>query len=236
MFKILICDDEKNDAEVLRMHMEKYAEEHTLNCSMTVSEDPADIMNDGESYDIALLDVQTGEISGLQLAEELKRRNKNTAFFFITNYNGYQDEAMDLRAFRFLIKPIELERLYSGLDKAFEYINNFYGDVFIFAGAGDGAYRRIDINDIIYVMIESRRAVIITADGRAAVRESFDDICSMLPERFFFRIHKSYIVNMHYITEYKYKKVIMSNGESLSVAPRRQTEFHRYWFEYMERR
>lgn len=234
MFKVLICDDEKKDANILKLYMQRYADKNEIQCNITMAEDPAEVMKSDRWFDIALLDVMTGDISGIKLAEELQKRNENTALFFITNYSGYQDEVMNLRVFRFLIKPVEEERLYSGLDKAFEYIRNRHTDTFI--QTDSGAYKRIDVNDIIYAAIEERRTIIVTAEGRGLARDRFEELCSILPERFFFRIHKSFIINMHYIEEYAYKTVTMKNGECLAVAPRRQAAFHKCWFDYMERR
>ena len=66
-------------------------------------------------FDLAFLDIQMDEVNGITLAKELKKRNSKIALFFVTNYDEYQDDAMDVNAFRFFSKPFDVGRLYSGL-------------------------------------------------------------------------------------------------------------------------
>ncbi len=84
---------------------------------------PVEIRESGERFDLAFLDIQMEEVDGIALAKELRRRNGRMALFFVTNYAEYQDDAMDLQAFRFFEKPFDVIRLYAGLDKAMEYIS-----------------------------------------------------------------------------------------------------------------
>ena len=52
---------------------------------------------------------------------------------------------MDLQALRYFSKPYDIGRLYSGLDKAMEYIDGAYVDIFLY---GDNAQQRIVIDEI----------------------------------------------------------------------------------------
>ena len=117
---------------------------------ITAVTSPSQIMDGNTSYDLAFLDIQMEGIDGITLAKELKKRNSKTALFFITNYDEYQDDAMDLQAFRYFSKPFNVIRLYSGLDKAMEYIDGAYVDIFLH---GDNAQQRILIDDILYITL-----------------------------------------------------------------------------------
>ena len=57
-----------------------------------------------------------------------------------------------------------------------------------------------------------------------------------LPNLFFYPVHKSFLVNLHYVAKYAYSEVYLADGERIPVAPRRQAAFHKYWFEYLRRR
>lgn len=127
---ILICDDEKIFVDSLYLHVQEYMEKRYIPCTITATVDPVRIMQSSQTFDLAFLDIQMSGADGLTLAKELRKRNPKLALFFVTNFDEYQDDAMDLQAFRFFKKPFNIQRLYAGLDKAMEYIDGAYVDVF----------------------------------------------------------------------------------------------------------
>ena len=230
--RILICDDEPEYVAELSAHVKDYMAGRGIVCALDCETEPARIMQGETRYDLAFLDIQM-PLDGITLAKELKRRNSKVAIFFVTNYDEYQDEAMDLRAFRFFEKPFDVQRLTSGLDKAMEYIDGAYMDLYLYA---DGAQKRVLVDDILYITRENRRALMVTKDGSFPTKESFDEWCERLPASFFYQVHKSFFVNLHYVARYSYTELILTDGSRIPVAPRKQAGFHRFWFEYIRRR
>ena len=123
--RILICDDEKTYLNTLQIHVEEYMQSHHILYNMTTLLDATQLPED-EVFDLAFLDIQMPNVDGITLAKRLRQRNPKLALFFVTNYDEYQDDAMDLQAFRFFEKPFDVNRLYAGLDKAMEYIDGAY--------------------------------------------------------------------------------------------------------------
>lgn len=138
--RILICDDEECYIQPLRKCLEQYMAEHSIPFDITKLSHPQVVLTSKDAFDIAFLDIQMEGVDGLTLAKELRRRNRKTALFFITNYEGYQDSAMDLQALRYFTKPFDPDRLISGLDKALEYIDGAYVDVFLYSGGCSNAF------------------------------------------------------------------------------------------------
>lgn len=134
--KILICDDEHTYLNALRTHVEEYMENRHIPCSITALVDPSKVTETDTVFDLAFLDIQMPGVDGITLAKQLRQRNPKLALFFVTNYDEYQDDAMDLQAFRFFEKPFNANRLYAGLDKAMEYIDGAYIDIYL---SDDGA-------------------------------------------------------------------------------------------------
>ena len=231
--KILICDDEKMYLETLTAQIREYMSGHGILCEIIATTDPVKIYNSNIRFDLAFLDIQMTGIDGIALAKELRLRNSRTALFFITNYDEYQDDAMDLQAFRFFEKPFNVTRLYAGLDKAMEHIDGAYVDVYLFGG---GEHRRVLVDDILYITRLNRKVILVTRDREYTPNQRYDELCQMLPSLFFYHIHKSFFVNLHYVERYAYSEVYMTDGSRLPVAPRRQTAFHKFWFNYLRRR
>lgn len=230
--KILICDDEYTNLEILKKHIMEYTAAHCIKADIYATTSPKEIFESSTSYDLAFLDIQMPDIDGISVAKELKSRNNKVILFFITAFDEYQDEAMDLHIFRFFDKPLNIERLYSGLNRAIEYLNESYIDVYI---ENKNRHIKVSVDDIKYIKRENRKNTIVTNNEIYTVRCKFDELISALPNTFFYLVHKSFYVNLHYITEYSYKEIYIDDTR-ISVATRKQADFHKYWFNYVKRR
>lgn len=230
--RILICDDEECYIPPLRKCLEQYMVEHCIPFDITELSQPQVVLTSKDAFDIAFLDIQMEGVDGLTLAKELRRRNRNTALFFITNYESYQDSAMDIQALRYFTKPFDQNRLTSGLDKALEYIDGAYVDVFLYS---DGVQQRILVDDILYLTLEGRKVAIQTDKNQFLVTGKLEDWLERFPHTFFRQPHKSFLVNLHHVDRYSYSELQMSDGTRIPIAPKKQPEFRRVWFEYIGR-
>lgn len=231
--KILICDDEQTFLNTLRIHVEEYMISHHIIYTIKALTDSLQVMKEDIYYDLAFLDIQMDGLDGITLAKRLRERNPKLALFFVTNYDEYQDDAMDLRAFRFFEKPFNANRLYSGLDKAMEYIDGAYVDIYL---TENGAQQRVVADDILYVTREGRKISIVTTKRIFSATDKFDELCQKLPQLFFYPVHKSFFVNLHHVERYTYAELFLINGARIPIAPRKQAAFHKFWFEYLRRR
>lgn len=231
--KIVICDDEIQYVNALKKHIEEYMKKRLLSFEIYTFTDPTEIIAGGVTCDLAFLDIQMEKANGISVAKELKKRNSKMIIFFITSYNEYQDDAMDLRAFRFFEKPFKAERLYSGLDKAMEYLSETYVDFYLQDGK---AQQRILVDNIMYLENRNRKTILYEAECNYVTREKLEQWADKLPHSFFYRVHKSFIVNLHCVDRYNYTELYLNDGTRIPVSSRKQADFHKYWFSYLRRR
>lgn len=182
--RILICDDEVRYINDLQGYIEEYMNKHGINYVIDTTTSPNEITESDAVYDLVFLDIKMPVFDGMDLAYELKERNSKVVIFFITAFNEYQDMAMDLQVFRFFEKPFDVNRLYSSLDKAMEYIDGAYVDVFIYSNK---EHKRVLIDDIIYIENENRKTHLYTKEGEYIVREAIDEWNEKLPTTFSIR-------------------------------------------------
>ncbi len=229
----LICDDEKERCDIVLQYLLKYCDERNITCFYDSYSNGEDALSTDMSYNIAFLDIEIKNISGLDIAKHLKEKNKNVIIFFITEYEKYIDDAMDLFALRFIKKPLDYSRFYSGLDKAIELINE---DDVEFYLKDTNKVLKIKSKDIMYVETLDHKTKVVTANGIYYSSELIDYWYKKLTHSSFYRVHKSYIVNLDYIDEYKRNEVKLTNGEIIGVSYRNQPTFRRYFFNYLKRR
>ena len=230
--RIAICDDDEKYLNELKAYVEEYMTSHYIKAEFYTTTLPNEIIDNDIAFDLAFLDIQMPETDGITLAKELKNRNSKVILFFVTAFEEYQDEAMDLHIFRFFEKPFDVGRLYSGLDKAMEYLDESYIEVYI---ENNSKHIKLPIDEIKYIKRENRKNTVFINNGNHVVRCSFNELINKLPNTFFYLVHKSFYVNLHYITEYSYKEIFIDDTR-ISVATRKQADFHKYWFNYVKRR
>ncbi len=231
--RILVCDDEIKNINDLKSYVEEYMNNHGITFEIETTTNPTDVVESDTAYDLVFLDIQMPELDGFKLAHELKKRNGKVVIFFVTAFNEYQDDAMDLQVFRFFEKPFDVNRLYSSLDKAMEYIDGAYVDVFVY---NNKEHRKILVDDIFYIKRENRKNYLYTKDSEIIVREDLEEWNEKLPNTFFYMVHKSFLINLHYVTRYNYTEVYLNEKTRIPIAPRKQADFHKAWFNYLKRR
>lgn len=231
--KILICDDEERYLNELKVHVEEYLRSHNIKAELFTTLNPKEIMNSELTFDLVFLDIDMPEINGIALAKELKKRNNKVILFFVTNFDEYQDEAMDLRIFRFFDKPFDVKRLYSSLNKAMEFIDETYVDLFLYNNA---EHQKILVDNIVYIKRENRKVVLTANSGNEYItKDSLEYWTEKLPNTFFYLVHKGFLVNLHYVTKCSYTELYIDKVR-IPIAPRKQADFHKYWVEYLRRR
>ena len=210
--KILICDDEERYLNELKVHIEEYLRSHNIKAELVTSLDAKEIMDSESAFDLVFLDIEMPEVDGITLAKALKERNSKVILFFVTNFDVYQDEAMDLRIFRFFEKPFNVKRLYSSLDRA------------------------ILVDNIVYIKRDNRKIILTANDGKEYItKETLEQWNEKLPNTFFYLVHKGFLVNLHYVTKCSYTELYIGKTR-IPIAPRKQADFHNYWVQYLRRR
>ena len=230
--RILICDDEQKFVDDLKFHIERYMQTHLISAEITTAVSPVEIAESETAYDLAFLDIQMPGMDGIALAKKLKERKNRIIIFFVTAFDKYQDEAMDLNTFRFFEKPFDENRLYAGLDRAMEFLDESYIDIFVEKGA---QVEKVLVDDIRFVRRENRKVTVFTVDGEYNSKLSFDELIEKLPNTFFFRVHNSFLVNVHHITKYSYDEIWLGD-KRIDIAVRKRAEFRKFWFDYINRR
>ncbi|MGA1938968.1 LytR/AlgR family response regulator transcription factor [Arcobacter sp. YIC-310] len=149
-------------------------------------------------YDAVFLDISMPEITGLELANKILELEPKTFVVFQTAYDEYALEAYKNGGMGYLLKPIDSEALKNELKKIETYTQNSINkmqDKKIIAKRGDKIYL-IDLDDIYYIRADLDEVIIKIKETDAYVRKKIGDLEKLLSNKNFFRVHRSYIVNV----------------------------------------
>ena len=85
------------------------------------------------------------------------------------------------------------------------------------------AFQKILVDDIVYIRRENRKVILRTREGKEYVtRRDLNQWMEELPNTFFYLVHKSFLVNLHYITKNSYSNIVLDNTIEIPVASRKQ--------------
>ena len=87
--------------------------------------------------------------------------------------------------------------------------------------------------DLIYITRADRKILMVSKHGSFFTRDTMDEWCEKLPTLFFYLVHKSFLVNLHYVRKYSYSELILDDGTRIPIAPKKQAAFRKFWFAYL---
>jgi len=170
--------------------------------------------------DIIFLDIEMPMITGLEFASELP---KDTLIIFTTAYAKYAIESYDLDAIGYLLKPVEKTRLEKAINKAKSYktllskdtekstIEGNTDDFFIIKS--DRRFYRINFAEIRFIEGLKDYVIIHTEHQRLITAMNLKTITSRMPQKFFLRVSKSYVVNIKFIDSFDHQNIFLSDTE-----------------------
>lgn len=226
--KALICDDEKSTCSDLEDLILKYAKEKgvTLATEVFYSGDTLIDYLKKEKINILFLDIElpgkNGVIVGKYIREVLE--DENIFLVYISSKENYALQLFQNRPFDFLIKPIEQKNIYHVLDNIYRISGqNSVGFEFQI----QNSRYRISYKDILYFQSAGRKINIVMKKEVKTFYGKLDDVERKIPEKDFFRIHKSYLVNKNYVKEFTYEWVKMLNGDILNISKANRADVRR---------
>ena len=172
---------------------------------ITAFDNPIDALKEitKTKFDAVFLDISMPNITGLELADSIIQLEPKTFIIFQTAYSEFALEAYKSGGMGYLVKPIESNDIKNILEK----VRNFKSSLNeeskkILGKRGDKLYL-IDINDIYYIKADLDEVIVRIKDADAYVRRKIGDLETLLSGKNFFRVHRSYIVNVDKIKSMK---------------------------------
>ena len=189
-------------------------------------------------FDAVFLDISMPNITGLELADSIIQLEPKTFIIFQTAYSEFALEAYKSGGMVYLVKPIESNDIKNILEK----IRNFKSSSDeqskkILGKRGDKLYL-IDISDIYYIKADLDEVIVRIKDADAYVRRKIGDLETLLSGKNFFRVHRSYIVNVDKIKSMKSveQSKLQISFEGIDEIVTSSKEGAKDFREYIERR
>ncbi|MGI5885345.1 MAG: LytR/AlgR family response regulator transcription factor [Candidatus Spyradocola sp.] len=209
VLRVLLCDDEPGMRLILRKLVER-AEGFSIVGEAEDGEEGLRLFEELRP-DVVFLDVDMPRMNGVETAKRIQDMDPRAALVFATAYEGYRDEAFEVYAFDYLVKPFKNERVLATLERIRSLLagparreadpqrkpkppQRKRRDRLLLRSRDGVVF--LDMEDILLVQRENRQTVLYTADGSYSTSDSLAEVEERLDPELFFRCHKSYIINL----------------------------------------
>lgn len=194
MLNCIVVDDDEMSRKVVVHFIEK-TNFLQLNKEFSNAIDATSYL-DEEHVDIVFLDVQMPEMTGMEFINALE---KDIEIILITSEQKYAVEAFEKKVTDYLVKPIEYSRFLQAAQKAQSNVEVKRASTVQrkeFFVRTDAKIVRIPYDSILFVEALADYVIIQTLNKKHIVHFTMKGIVNRLPDDYFVRTHRSYIINL----------------------------------------
>jgi len=235
MIKALIIDDEKHCADNLEWQLKQYCPEIEISAVCKSAEEGLRQINHQQPQ-LIFLDVEMPVMNGFEMLEELKEHNFDV--IFTTAFNQYAIRAIKFGALDYLIKPIDKDELREAINKHLkrsqtDSLKQLAALLSHIKKSNDLSYQKIalptmhsyelvPLNNIVVCESNNNYTNVRLINGQSIlISKTLKQIEELLDMHPFFRVHNSFLVNLHYAIRYvkgEGGNLVLNNDMTIPVA------------------
>ena len=230
--KIALVDDSESDREqiggMVREYMDRLGGAYTM-CVYSGGQALLDDIHSGKRFNLLLLDVMMGEMSGMDLAAELRRQQNKSFIVFISNNREMALRGYEVSAARYLTKPLVREKL----EEALLHCYKCWQEKKEILLPTDHGQCRISYADIEFVEAFERGTRFVLVGETVDSKLKFSEVESMLPKPAFIHCHRAYIANVAHVRRLRPNVFEMRSGATVPVSKHRYSDVSRRFFDFI---
>ncbi len=212
--RIAVCDDE----ELFRIEFKNVLDKALVNVDYDIDTFPGgSSLYEAflkEPFDLVFLDIEMPGIDGITLAKRLRAISENVHIVFLTSHIEYALEGYEVNALRYLVKPVDMNKL----GEVLKYVQDKKNNSRQIMIREEGEDIVIDISDIIYMESMDKNVRIVTSKREYVTRYNISDYEEELKNSGFLRIHRGYLISLSKVKKIVKNDVVMDGDISLPVS------------------
>ena len=229
---VAICDDEKVWQDEIKQYIYEYGKSRKVEMFVQCFSDGQTCINETSGkYDIIFMDFQMAAVNGIETAEKIRQTNSDSAIIFISAYPQIAMDAFEVKTFRFLAKPINVDKLFKAIDDYRKEVAEEHR--FLIFKTHDRTIR-IKISDIIWAEARKNHTLIHTLKEDVEVLINLKAVERKLPQDKFFRCHNAYITSFGHIKHHNNTEIHYNDDSISYISRHRIAKFRSALVEYIE--
>ena len=225
MIRIAICDDEKQDLDALIAAVEDYALDRKADIAYETFTNYLDLEPRIGEFDVFFIDYAMPQMDGMTFARIIRSAyNGSKTLIFVTGHDQIVYDAFTVQAHRFLRKPLSRDKLFEALDAFFKTGQSAAKTLIV---RNQQTISVVNPSDILYVEAFGKKTIVFTGAEQLLCRRTISSLESELGRYGFFRVHRSYLVNMQKVSRIDQKQIELADGRYIAVSSRKYHDFCR---------
>ena len=218
---ICYCEDEPAQAKAFAIKIEQWAKNKNIAVHTDLYESAEGYLfkADQNTYDVIFLDISMRGQNGMELARQIREKEKDVILVFVTSDASYVFAGYEVGAYRYLMKPVEAKKLWEILDyaraqKAAEEEN------YILVKK-DSQSVRVNLRDVLYIEAQKHYVnLYLENEEPMTVKVVFAELLQEMQEKSdtFLATHRSYAVNIDKVVRIGRTECTLSDGSSIPVS------------------
>ena len=238
MLNISIVDDDKSISNEIENILEEYLKSNYIKYNIDTfysGKKFIDYLKNENTYDIVFLDIEIGDLTGLDVGKYIRDiiKNRYMKIVYISFFKQYALELFDLQPTNFLIKPVKKEKIEKTIRNILEVINT---ETNIFTFKSERNIFKIPLRDILYFesIKNTKNIKIKTINMEKSFQDKISEVHKKIGTDVFLKANKSIIVNFNHIEMFSPKEMIitLSNNENIKISRLRLNEIKEKYIEY----
>lgn len=228
MIHIAICDDSKQERQILAALFKRYQELHATPLQIHIFQNGfslLDAIDQGKRFDITILDILMPGENGIEIARNIRASGTDTEIIFLTSSPEYAVDSYEVKAQNYLLKPVTEEKFFASIDSILDELDEKDTASFIIYTT-EKQYSRIRVSSLVYGEVTHRTITLHLADqttiSAVMTFTEFQDILKAYPD--FIYPHRSYAVNMNYIQYVTKSDIILTDGQKIPLSRNNYTK------------
>lgn len=227
--RIAVCDDDTVDREEIVSIIAKYIDEHDYFAMIDEFSSAEDFLAAGtDAYGIVFLDIFMDGVNGMDAARLMFKDNKRTKIVFCSSSAEFGVESYDVRAIRYLVKPVAEDRIFEILDYFF-YVYTALRTLTVKVGRTE---ETIYINDILWIESDKHNCIIHTRSGDTVTRATFDQLREQLPEGEFVQPIRYALANLRAVTALPSKELMLEGDLVIPIVKESREAVKKAYIDY----
>ena len=229
---IAIVDDNLNDRKMILDYLSQFFNESGEDYTTSTFEDGVSFLKDYSfSYDFIIFDIDMPQMSGIDTAKELRKKDSNVTIMFVTNMPQYALEGYSVEAVDYVLKPLSYPDFRLKMKKATRYIlRNSVKKVTI--NTTDEGLITVDSSDIYYVESKLHYIYYHTKKGIYKMRAKLTEVEDILLPYHFARSGGSFLINLAYLEKIDGNEIVVAD-ETLPLSRRMKASLMSAFTKYM---